>query len=72
MKETYLCYLNGKFYGGGDLKYMRELFIDYVVNCKMYCKDEVEFKVIKHKQGEDIKALLNQQPQRPETSELRK
>lgn len=43
----YMCYLNGKFYGSGNLKYMKELFVDYVVTCEMYGKDEVEFKIVK-------------------------
>jgi hypothetical protein len=46
-KDCYICYLNGKFYGTGDLKYMKELFVDYVVNCKMYGKSEVDFKIVK-------------------------
>jgi hypothetical protein len=43
----YKCYLNGKFYGSGDLKYMVELFADYVRDCKMYGKEQCEFKVTK-------------------------
>jgi hypothetical protein len=43
----YKCYLNGKFYGSGDLEYMKELFVDYVVTCKMYGKSEVDFKIMR-------------------------
>ncbi|WP_161805237.1 hypothetical protein [Sporosarcina globispora] len=43
----YRCYLNGKFYGTGNLKYMQELFVDYVVTCEMYGKNQAEFKIIK-------------------------
>lgn len=43
----YKCYLNGKFYGSGDLAYMKELFVDYVVTCEMYGKSECNFKIIK-------------------------
>lgn len=43
----YKCYLNGKFYGGGNLQYMRELFVDYVITHKMYGKSEVDFKIVK-------------------------
>jgi len=46
-REHYKCYLNGKFYGSGDLNYMRELFIDYVITHKMYNKNEVDFKIVK-------------------------
>jgi len=45
--KRYKCYLNGQLYGSGDLKYIQELFVDYVVTCKMYGKVEVEFKIIK-------------------------
>jgi hypothetical protein len=47
LKQVYKCYLNGKFYGSGNLKYMHELFKDYVINCKMYGREECEFKIIK-------------------------
>lgn len=43
----YMCYLNGKFYGIGDLAYMHELFKDYVITCEMYEKKECEFKIVK-------------------------
>lgn len=43
----YECYLNGKFYGSGNLEYMHELFKDYVVACQMYGKRECEFKVVR-------------------------
>lgn len=46
-KERYKCFLNGVFYGCGDLGYMHELFEDYVVTCKMYGKKECEFKIVK-------------------------
>lgn len=38
---------NGKFYGSGSLRYIKELFVDYVITCKMYDKDEVDFKIMK-------------------------
>lgn len=41
------CYLNGKFYGSGDLHYMYELFRDYVITNELYGKDIVEFKIVK-------------------------
>jgi hypothetical protein len=43
----YKCYLNGKFYGAGGLSYITELFADYVRDCKMYGKEQCEFKVVK-------------------------
>ncbi|MBL4952073.1 hypothetical protein JK635_07600 [Neobacillus sp. YIM B02564] len=46
-KDLYKCYLNGKFYGGGNLNYILELFKDYVVTCKMYGKKECDFKIVK-------------------------
>jgi hypothetical protein len=45
--KMYKCYLNGKFYGGGNLQYMRELLVDYVITHKMYGKSEVDFKIVK-------------------------
>ena len=45
--QTYICYLNGKFYGGGPLEYMHELFKDYVITCQMYGHEECEFKIVK-------------------------
>lgn len=49
MKEQYICYLNGKRYGKGDMEYMRELFIDYFVTCKMHGREQGEFKVVNEK-----------------------
>ena len=46
MKEIYVCLINGKFYGSGSLRYIKELFVDYVITCKMYDKDEVDFKIM--------------------------
>ena len=46
MKEQYVCYLNGKRYGSGDMEYMRELFIDYFVTCQMHGNEQGEFKVV--------------------------
>lgn len=51
-QDTYKCYLNGKFYGGGGLNYMKELFVDYVVTCEMYGRKECEFKIVKNVRGE--------------------
>lgn len=45
--DKYYCLLNGNLYGSGDLKYMHELFYDYVVIMKMYNREEVEFKIVK-------------------------
>lgn len=50
--SVFKCYLNGKFYGSGDLHYMHELFKDYVLDCGMYGKDEVDFKIVKIKDNE--------------------
>lgn len=47
----YKCYLNGRFYGSGNLAYMKELFMDYVIFHKMYGKEEVDFKIV-HEQSE--------------------
>ncbi len=44
--SKYNFYLNGNFYGNGDLHFMEELFIDYVVSMKMYDKDEIIIKII--------------------------
>ena len=43
----YQCYLNGNFYGGGNLDYMHELFKDYVLTCGMYGRKTCEFKIVK-------------------------
>jgi hypothetical protein len=50
-REHYKCYLNGKFYGSGNLKYMHELFKDYVITCKMYGREDCKFKIIKCEVG---------------------
>ena len=50
MAEIYECYLNGKFYGSGPLEYIRELFEDYFITCKMYGRDKAEFTVRKRKE----------------------
>jgi hypothetical protein len=46
-REHYKCYLNGKFYGSGTLKYMQELFVDYFITCEMYGRPEADFKIMK-------------------------
>ncbi|MGZ9868219.1 hypothetical protein ACU3L3_07330 [Priestia endophytica] len=46
-KGIYTMFVNGRFYGSGDLLYMKELFATYVVTCGMYDKDEVTFKIEK-------------------------
>jgi len=46
-KQIYSMYLNGNFYGSGRLDYMKELFIDYVVTCEMYEKEEVTITIRK-------------------------
>lgn len=45
--DRYYCYLNGELYGTGNLKYMTELFTNYVFDREMYGRSEVEFKVVK-------------------------
>ncbi|WP_303984514.1 hypothetical protein [Niallia circulans] len=45
MTQIYACFLNGKLYGKGDLAYMNDLFRDWVVDCEMYGKDDVTFRV---------------------------
>lgn len=52
-KEIYECHLNGKFYGKGDLDYMRELITDYMVTHDMYGHKEVNFKIIKKEKRVD-------------------
>ena len=49
MKNQYICFLNGERYGSGDMEYMRELFIDYFVTCKMHGREQGEFKVVSQK-----------------------
>lgn len=44
--KLYKCFLNGKPYGTGDLDYMKELFVDYVVTCEMYDKDRCDFTIV--------------------------
>lgn len=46
MKKQYVCFLNGKRYGSGDMEYMKELFIDYFITCNMYGNEVGEFKVV--------------------------
>ncbi|MBG9901837.1 hypothetical protein ABH16_04750 [Bacillus altitudinis] len=45
MTQIYACFLNGKLYGKGNLAYMNDLFRDRVVDCEMYGKDDVTFRV---------------------------
>jgi hypothetical protein len=47
--EKYEMYLNGRFYGSGSLEYMKELFVDYVVTCRMYGKNDVTISIQKEK-----------------------
>ena len=58
LKEQYICYLNGKRYGNGDMEYMRELFIDYFVTCQMHGNEQGEFKVVSRKKL--IKNIYNE------------
>jgi hypothetical protein len=53
-KQLYACFLNGQFYGTGDLDYMRELFVDYVVTMKMYDRSSVDFRITKTEKVEEI------------------
>lgn len=46
-KECYKCYLNGVFYGSGNINHIHELFKDYVIASKMYSKKECVFRIIK-------------------------
>lgn len=43
---TYSLFLNGRFYGSGNLRYMNELITDYLRH-GMYGRQTVEFKVVK-------------------------
>jgi len=52
--QTYACFINGKFYGAGDLEYMNELFRDYVVTSGMYGKDECTFRITTKEKARDI------------------
>lgn len=45
MTQLYACFLNGNLYVKGDLDYMNTLFRDWVVDCEMYGKDDVTFRV---------------------------
>lgn len=50
--DYYQCYINGKFYGGGSLKFIHELFTDYVLTHNMYGREKIEFKITKNKMAE--------------------
>lgn len=43
--NVFKLYLNGRFYGSGDLPYMNELIADYLVKNGMYGKDKMDFSV---------------------------
>ncbi|ASB89252.1 MULTISPECIES: hypothetical protein [Bacillus] len=58
MSQTYACFLNGKFYGAGNLEYMNELFRDYVVNSEMYGKGECAFRITSQEKAREI--LINE------------
>ncbi|MDE1404588.1 hypothetical protein [Bacillus licheniformis] len=58
MAQTYACFLNGKFYGAGDLDYMNELFRDYVFTSGMYGKDECVFRITSREKARRI--LINE------------
>ncbi|MBG9882764.1 MULTISPECIES: hypothetical protein [Bacillus subtilis group] len=58
MPQTYACFLNGKFYGAGNLEYMNELFRDYVVSSEMYGKDECVFRITSQEKARRI--LINE------------
>ena len=47
MELRYTLYLNGSFYGCGTIEYINELISDYLVNCNMYGRNEVDFRVEK-------------------------
>lgn len=42
---TYSMYLNGYFYGRGDLKYIEELIVDYVFICEMYGRKHCDIRI---------------------------
>ncbi|KAA0813070.1 hypothetical protein SFC27_22585 [Bacillus licheniformis] len=54
MYQIYACFLNGKFYGAGDLEYMHELFRDYVVYCEMYGRDDCTFRVTTKEKAREL------------------
>ncbi|QQO41082.1 hypothetical protein 015DV002_128 [Bacillus phage 015DV002] len=58
MKDSklYICFLNGKPYGKGDLEYMLELFKDYVVTCEMYGKARCDFTVVSLDEWKKVKS----------------
>lgn len=58
--EVYMCYLNGRLYGSGNLDYMHELFKDYVVTCEMYGKRECEFKIVRKTLGPEKEEDIDQ------------
>jgi len=60
LKEVYQCYLNGSFYGSGNLEYMKELFIDYVITCEMYGKDKCSFEIVKKERNDIRKKMINE------------
>lgn len=57
MSEIYNFYLNGSFYGSGNLEYMKELFVDYVITCEMYGKDKCSFEIVKKERNKTLVAL---------------
>ena len=65
MAQTYACFLNGKFYGAGDLDYMNERFRDYVVASGMSGKDYSTFPLTtKEKATEIVTQSINDQYRR--------
>ncbi|EME76200.1 hypothetical protein OZL92_20850 [Bacillus sonorensis] len=65
MAETYACFINGKFYGAGDLEYMNELFRDYVITHGLYGKDDCTFRITtKEKAREIVTQSINDQYRR--------
>lgn len=47
MKHRYRLYLNGDYYGFGPIDYINSLIRDYLVDCELYGREKVDFRVEK-------------------------
>ncbi|WP_170958759.1 hypothetical protein [Bacillus pseudomycoides] len=45
MKTRYRLYLNGSYYGFGPIDHINSLIRDYLVDCEMYGRKEVDFRI---------------------------
>ncbi|HGE5772738.1 hypothetical protein U0E09_32995 [Bacillus thuringiensis] len=45
--DSYRLYLDGEFYGEGDLDYIHQLITEYMLIRGIYSKEKVEFKILK-------------------------